>query len=57
MSAPAAAPTRIAASRPASLEPLESATANPKNAPAYIVPSIPRFSTPARSLYVSPTVP
>ena len=55
--APAMMPATMAAARPTSGFPVWKATAKPKKAPAYIVPSMPRLSTPARSAYVSPTVP
>ena len=57
MTAPAASPTRTAAPSPMSGSPVANATAKPANAPAYIVPSMPRLSTPDRSVTVSPTVP
>jgi hypothetical protein len=57
MIAPDATPTTSAASSPASGDPVAKAVAKPANAPAYIVPSIPRLRTPLRSAYVSPMVP
>ena len=57
MTAPAPRPTAIAAPRPSSGDPVAQAVTKPANAPAYIVPSIPRLRTPLRSAYVSPTVP
>ena len=50
MTAPAAMPTAIAATSPSSGEPVAHAVAKPAKAPAYIVPSIPRLSTPLRSV-------
>ena len=57
ISAPAAAPAATAAARPTQTCPLLSATRNPTKAPAYIVPSIPRLSTPARSPRIAPSAP
>jgi len=42
-------PTTMAATRPSSGDPVAQAAVKPANAPAYIVPSMPRLSTPLRS--------
>ena len=55
--APAATPATTAATRPTHGDPLWSVTRNPTNAPAYIVPSMPRLRTPARSVTTSPVAP
>ena len=57
ISAPAAAPTAIAAAIPSHSEPDFSAARKPPNAPAYIVPSMPRLSTPVRSPRIAPRAP
>ncbi len=49
ITAPAAIPTTMAATRPRSGEPVAQAVAKPAKAPAYIVPSMPRLRTPLRS--------
>ena len=56
MSRAKAIPTRAAASTPTHKEPLRRVTRNPVMAPMSMMPSIPRFSTPARSEIISPRV-
>ncbi len=54
INAPVRTPASTAVSRPSHGEPLRNATRNPTNAPTYIVPSMPRFSTPVFSMITSP---
>src|SRR5262245_44978291 len=55
--APATAPAASAQATPAQSDPVRSAARKPTKAPAYIVPSMPRLSTPARSLQIAPSAP
>ena len=56
MSSPKSMPTQAAANTPNQMDPVENVNRNPVMAPISMMPSIPRFRTPARSDRISPRV-